>query len=361
MITIIADYINGNGLCTYKSFNEMFNSEFEYDDMVLLDVANNSITYLIYYLGGKQLPKQLRDFDCQNNYIRCLPSTLPINLLRLNCSANSLSVLPTLPRNLTELDCSNCCLTSLPELPSKLELLNCSFNQITQLPDYIPSTLKELNCSHNKIKALPSLCYGLNKLNCSFNELEYLPCHLPGKLESLDCQSNNIDELPDLPEDLRDLYCGNNKLEYLPYFPESLKILACNGNQITDIDGLPDTLEELYLNGNKIDSLYGLPSGLKHLTCCNNVIDYMTFPESLEILYCDNNNLHEFDRSIGDCNNLRYVSCSGNPVQDKINRYFERFPFDEEDKFKIFLTTFLKDLDVQSWNPISPYSREKSS
>ena len=85
----------------------------------------------------------------------------------------------------------------------------------------------------------------------------------------------------------------------------------------------------------------------------------MTFPESLEILYCDNNNLHEFDRSIGDCNNLRYVSCSGNPVQDKINRYFERFPFDEEDKFKIFLTTFLKDRDVQSWNPISPYSREK--
>ena len=72
-------------------------------------------------------------------------------MVKLHCSTNNLTILPSLPKGLTD--------------------LHCSYNQLTSLPEQLPQTLHHINCAHNKLTSLHNLPEGLNRLDCSYNPL----------------------------------------------------------------------------------------------------------------------------------------------------------------------------------------------
>lgn len=169
------------------------------------------------------LSSNLRELDCSNCLLTCLPE-LPHTLQKLDCSQNLyLAKLPLLPLGLEYLDCSKCILTELPEFPagSKLTVLKCQFNQLERMPCQLPESLMDLDCSHNKFTCLSSpLPPNMDTLNCSANKLTWLP-DLPNTLTELDCRDNKLSIFPcTIPPGLSWLDCRNNtNLTWLPQLP----------------------------------------------------------------------------------------------------------------------------------------------
>jgi len=139
------------------------------------------------------------------------------SLKTLNCSTNSLSVLPTLPASLTTINCFRNQLTNLSALPASLSILNCEYNKLTSLPK-LPAALTQLDCDNNALTALPFLPQSLSYLSCSDNQLTSLPI-LPPTLGYLACNFNNIVCLPRLTNNLGVLYAANNPASCLPNVP----------------------------------------------------------------------------------------------------------------------------------------------
>ena len=59
-------------------------------------------------------------------------------------------------------------------------------------------------------------------------------------------------------------------LTSLPELPNSLEILYCNNNKLNSLPELPNSLERLWCHNNKLNSLPELPNSLKTLWCHNN-------------------------------------------------------------------------------------------
>jgi hypothetical protein len=87
---------------------------------------------------------------------------LYVNLHRLVCRRNSLSLFSDFPPNLTFLNCSDNYLTEICDLPFKLKILDCSENPLSKL--YLPPNLESLNCSYCNLTELPELPESLKNL-----------------------------------------------------------------------------------------------------------------------------------------------------------------------------------------------------
>jgi len=261
-----------------------------------LTAAAASLTYLsvagnnIKDLTGIDGFTNLTDLNCSFNSLTVLP-TLPTGLISLNCYNDTLTSLPTLPTGLISLNCYNNTLTSLPNLPSGLQYLDCYNNSLTSLPTVLPSSLRGLDCRSNKLNSLPTLPSTLQKLNCSLNKLTSLPT-LPSTLTELYCYYNSLTSLPTLPSSLQYLECSQNQLTSLPPLPSGLQFLDCYNNKLTSLPTLPSTLTELYCSSNQLTSLPTLPSSLQTLDCFNNSLTSLpTLPSRLQRLHCYSNSL----------------------------------------------------------------------
>ena len=78
--------------------------------------------------------------------------------------------------------------------------------------------------------------------------------------------------------------------------PNSLEELYCANNELTSLPILPNSLRELYCNNNQLTSFTDvqLPSSIKYLYCYNNKLTSFTdvkLPNSLEYFQCDKNEL----------------------------------------------------------------------
>ena len=155
--------------------------------------------------------RNLKLISCTDIELKKFPSSLPNNLIYLNCGKNELTNLPELPPNLRFLYCHENLLRYLPKLPKYLTLLDCYGNQLTTLPE-LPSSLKEVWCYDNKLTVLPLIPPRVECLSCCFNQLVELP-QLPENLLRLDCRANPLDSLPKLPSSLESLYSENTNLE----------------------------------------------------------------------------------------------------------------------------------------------------
>ena len=324
----------------------------------VLDVSKDNIKEVlgkrdpITSLMGIRYLRYVKDLNCSGQELK---KTLNLEqnsrVEKLNCSGNQLTGLWFHKgSSLRYLDCSVNQFTALnlsknPELTE----LSCSNNKLTSLDLSANTKLQQINASSNKLTALdvrqlPELTHlylwsnhDLKSIDVSKNtKLEFLSVsHC--KLTSLDVSHNRK---------LVELYVYNNQLTALDVRSNYLlKKLSCYENQITALDlSYNGALESLSVNDNPITELNLHPlSNLQKLSCskmqlkkldvsrcpklrrlyCNdNQIETLDLRSNkkLETLYCQNNRLSWLDLSSNTALDPRYVDCSGNVYDIKVDR-----------------------------------------
>ena len=256
------------------------------------------------------------------------------------------------------------------EQNSRVEKLNCSGNQLTDLWFHKGSLLRYLDCSVNQFTALNlSKNPELTELSCSNNKLTALDLSANTKLQEINASSNkltalDVRQLPELTHlylwsnhDLKSIDVSKNtKLEFLSVSHCKLTSLDVShnrklvelfvyNNQLTALDlSYNGALEDLGVNDNPITELNLHPlSNLQQLSCskmkltkldvdrcpklrrlyCNdNQIETLDLRSNkkLETLYCQNNRLSWLNLSSNTALDPRYVDCSGNVYDIKVDR-----------------------------------------
>lgn len=179
----------------------------------------------IYFLNN------LQKLSLSDNYLKEVPTVLPLSLRELDVSRNSIK---TVPNN----------------LPSFLKKLNLMMNQIEELPDTLPISLDTLYVSQNQLKKLPNVFPPLiRNIEANLNDLEELPSNLPNSLQVLNVSYNYIEELPSsLPNSLKELNINSNNITDLPYLPAYLeKLIIGKKNHMKFPTILPLSLKYLFI------------------------------------------------------------------------------------------------------------------
>ena len=324
----------------------------------VLDVSASNIKKVlgdrapITSLLGIRYLRYVKDLNCSGQELK---KTLNLEqnsrVEKLNCSGNKLTDLWFHKGSLLRyLDCSVNQFTALnlSKNPELIEL-SCSNNKLTSLDLSANTKLQQINASSNKLTALdvrqlPELTHlylwanhDLKSIDVSKNtKLEFLSVsHC--KLTSLDVRNNRK---------LVELFVYNNQLTALDVRSNyMLKTLYCYENQITALDLSSNvSLEDLSVNDNPITELdLRAQSNLQKLSCskmqlkkldvdrcpklrrlyCNdNQIETLDLRSNkkLETLYCQNNRLSWLDLSSNTALDPRYVDCSGNVYDIKVDR-----------------------------------------
>ena len=291
--------LNCSGQELKKTLNLEQNSRVE-----KLNCSGNQLTGLWFHKGSslKYLTCSVNEFtaldlskcselielSCGNNKLTSLDLSANTKLQKISAGSNKLTALDT--RNLPELTYLN--LWGNHDLKSidvskntKLEILSASHGKLTSLNVKNNRKLVELYVYNNQLTALDvSSNYLLKKLSCYENQITALDLSYNGALESLSVNDNPITELNLHPlSNLQQLSCSKMKLTKL------------------DVDRCPK-LRRLYCNDNQIETL-DLRSNKK-----------------LETLYCQNNRLSWLDLSSNTALDPRYVDCSGNVYDIKVDR-----------------------------------------
>ena len=291
----------------------------------------------------------------------------------LNCSGQELKKTLNLEQNsrVEKLNCSGNQLTGLWfHKGSSLKYLTCSVNEFTALDLSKNPELIELSCGNNKLtsldlsanKKLQKIVAGSNKLTAldtrNLPELTYLNLWGNHDLKSIDVSKNTKLEFLSVSHCkltslnvknnrmLVELYVYNNQLTALDVRSNyMLKRLGCYENQLTALDLSSNvSLEYLGVNDNPITELNLHPlSNLQDLSCskmqlkkldvdrcpklrrlyCNdNQIETLDLRSNkkLETLYCQNNRLSWLNLSSNTALDPRYVDCSGNVYDIKVDR-----------------------------------------
>ena len=306
-----------------------------------------------------------------------ITSLMGIRYLRyvkdLNCSGQELKKTLNLEQNsrVEKLNCSGNQLTGLWfHKGSSLKYLTCSVNEFTALDLSKCSELIELSCGSNKLTALDlsantklqKISAGSNKLTAldtrNLPELTYLNLWGNHDLRSIDVSKNTKLEFLSVSHckltslnvsnnrKLVELYVDDNQLTALDVRSNyMLKKLGCYENQLTALDLSSNVaLEYLGVNDNPITELNLHPlSNLQELSCykmkltkldvsrctelrrlyCNdNQIETLDLRSNkkLKTLYCQNNRLSWLNLSSNTALDPRYVDCSGNVYDIKVDR-----------------------------------------
>ena len=322
-----------------------------------LDVSDDNIKEVlgkrdpITSLRGIKYLKYVKDLNCSGQELKTLNLELNSRVEKLNCSGNQLTGLWLDPRG------------------NSLKYLTCSVNELTALDLSKCSELTELSCSNNKLTSLDlSANKKLQKIVAQTNALttldtrnlpELTDLYLWGNhdLKSIDVSKNTKLEFLSVSHckltslnvknnrKLVKLYVDDNQLTALDVSSNyMLKKLGCYENQITALDLSSNVaLEYLGVNDNPITELNLHPlSNLQELSCykmkltkldvsrctelrrlyCNdNQIETLDLRSNkkLRALECQNNRLSWLDLSSNTALDPRYVDCSGNVYDIKVD------------------------------------------
>ena len=299
------------------------------------------IRYLNYVkdlnCSGQELKKTLNleqnsrveKLNCSGNQLTGLWFHKGSSLRYLDCSVNEFTAL-NLSKNpeLTELSCSNNKLTSLDlSVNTKLQKINASSNKLTaldvrQLPElthlYLWSNhdLKSIDVSKNtKLEFLSVSHCKLTSLNVKNNRKLVELYVYNNQLTALDVRSNYL---------LKKLDCYENQLTALDLsYNGALESLSVNDNPITELDlRAQSNLQKLSCSAMKLKKLdVSRCPKLRRLYCNDNQIETLDLRSNkkLETLYCQNNRLSWLDLSSNTALDPRYVDCSGNVYDIKVD------------------------------------------
>ena len=250
-------------------------------------------------------------------------------ITQLNCSSNNLTDLYLVKlTKLNSLSCFSNKLTSI-NMPNSVQSLNCSSNQLASLN--IPSSMEWLDCSNNQFASM-SIPYSLVTLYCGNNKFTTLTINNKSYLKNLYAQNNTS---------MTELNCQNNGLTTLSVSGcTALKELNCWGNQLSSLGSLPNSLQEIYCGNNNFESLdVSNKTNLQTLSCPNNKLTSLNMSgcTALKNLICNNNQLTSLStlpsaiQSINCSNNkfttltingksaLKELNVSGNTSMTKLN------------------------------------------
>ena len=299
------------------------------------------IRYLRYVkdlnCSGQELKKTLNleqnsrveKLNCSGNQLTDLWFHKGSSLRYLDCSVNQFTAL-NLSKNpeLTELSCSNNKLTSLDlSANTKLQEINASSNKLTaldvrQLPElthlYLWGNhdLKSIDVSKNtKLEFLSVSHCKLTALDVSHNRKLVELFVYNNQLTALDVRSNYM---------LKTLYCYENQITALDLSSNvSLEDLGVNDNPITELDlRAQSNLQKLSCSAMKLKKLdVSRCPKLRRLYCNDNQIETLDLRSNkkLETLYCQNNRLSWLNLSSNTALDPRYVDCSGNVYDIKVD------------------------------------------
>ena len=300
------------------------------------------IRYLRYVkdlnCSGQELKKTLNleqnsrveKLNCSGNQLTDLWFHKGSSLRYLDCSVNQFTAL-NLSKNpeLTELSCSNNKLTSLDlSANKKLQQINASSNKLTaldvrQLPElthlylWANHDLKSIDVSKNtKLEFLSVSHCKLTSLNVSNNRKLVELFVYNNQLTALDVRSNYL---------LKTLACYENQITALDLSSNvSLEDLGVNDNPITELNLHPlSNLQKLSCSAMKLKKLdVSRCPKLRRLYCNDNQIETLDLRSNkkLETLYCQNNRLSWLNLSSNTALDPRYVDCSGNVYDIKVDR-----------------------------------------
>ena len=322
-----------------------------------LDVSKDNIKKVlgdrdpITNLKGIRHLKYVKDLNCRYQKLTTLDLELNMRVERLDCYGNQLTDLLLRPTgtSLKYLDCGVNQLNALDlSKSSELTELYCRNSKLTALDLSANKKLQKIVAASNKlttldVRNLPELTYldlqanfDLKAIDVSKNpKLEFLNVAQTG-LTSLNVKNNR--KLVDLK-----VYC--NQLTALDVSSNYLlKELACFENQLTALDLSNNiSLEDLGVNDNPITELdLRAQSNLQKLSCykmkltkldvdrcpklrrlyCNdNQIETLDLRSNkkLQALKCQNNRLSWLNLSSNTALDPRYVDCSGNVYDIKVD------------------------------------------
>ncbi len=299
------------------------------------------IRYLNYVkdlnCSGQELKKTLNleqnsrveKLNCSGNQLTGLWFHKGSSLRYLDCSVNQFTAL-NLSKNpeLTELSCSSNKLTSLDlSANTKLQQINASSNKLTaldvrQLPElthlylWSNSDLRSIDVSKNTKLEFLSVSYcKLTSLDVSHNRKLVELYVYNNQLTALDVRSNYL---------LKKLDCYENQLTALDLSSNvALEYLGVNDNPITELNLHPlSNLQKLSCSKMKLTKLdVDRCPKLRRLYCNDNQIETLDLRSNkkLETLYCQNNRLSWLDLSSNTALDPRYVDCSGNVYDIKVD------------------------------------------
>lgn len=227
-----------NYIKTYKAGGRDVLTVEEQRNVTAIEINNKGVSDL----KGIEAFPNLKELNCENNFIQKLDLRQNPELEKLICNKNQL----------TQLDLSK---------NPKIYHLKCSENQLEQLDVANLKDLVTLDCSNNDLEQLDvKNSKFLVALNCSANQLTELDADVTHKshLERVECQNNQLTSLI-LGENklLKKLNCAHNQLTQLNLNNMiSLKELNCFNNQLTvlDVSDSPE-LTILWLGNNHLTSL----------------------------------------------------------------------------------------------------------
>ena len=290
--------LNCSGQELKKTLNLEQNSRVE-----KLNCSGNQLTDLWFHTGSS-----LRYLDCSVNQFTALDLSKNPELTELSCSSNKLTSLDlSANKKLQKIVAQTNALTTLDtrNLPELTDLYLWGNHDLKSIDVSKNPKLEFLSVSHCKLTSLNvSNNRKLVKLYVDDNQLTALDVRSNYMLKKLGCYENQITAL-DLSSNVALEYLGvnDNPITELNLHPLSnLQELSCYKMKLTKLDVSRCTkLRRLYCNDNQIETL-DLRSNKK-----------------LETLQCQNNRLSWLDLSSNTALDPRYVDCSGNVYDIKVD------------------------------------------
>ena len=291
--------LNCSGQELKKTLNLEQNSRVE-----KLNCSGNQLTDLWFHKGSL-----LRYLDCSVNQFTALNLSKNPELTELSCSSNQLTALDlSANTKLQKIVAQTNALTTLDtrNLPELTDLYLWGNHDLKSIDVSKNTKLEFLSVSHCKLTSLNvSNNRKLVKLYVDDNQLTALDVRSNYMLKKLGCYENQITAL-DLSSNVSLEYLGvnDNPITELNLHPLSnLQELSCYKMKLTKLDVSRCTeLRRLYCNDNQIETL-DLRSNKK-----------------LQTLYCQNNRLSWLNLSSNTALDPRYVDCSGNVYDIKVDR-----------------------------------------
>ena len=290
--------LNCSGQELKKTLNLEQNSRVE-----KLNCSGNQLTGLWFHKGSS-----LKYLTCSVNELTALDLSKCSELIELSCSSNKLTSLDlSANKKLQKIVAQTNALTTLDtrNLPELTDLYLWGNHDLKSIDVSKNTKLEFLSVSHCKLTSLDvSNNRKLVKLYVDDNQLTALDVRSNYMLKKLGCYENQITAL-DLSSNVALEYLGvnDNPITELNLHPLSnLQELSCYKMKLTKLDVSRCTeLRRLYCNDNQIETL-DLRSNKK-----------------LETLYCQNNRLSWLDLSSNTALDPRYVDCSGNVYDIKVD------------------------------------------
>ena len=290
--------LNCSGQELKKTLNLEQNSRVE-----KLNCSGNQLTDLWFHKGSS-----LRYLDCSVNQFTALNLSKNPELIELSCSSNKLTSLDlSANKKLQKIVAQTNALTTLDtrNLPELTDLYLWGNHDLKSIDVSKNTKLEFLSVSHCKLTSLNvSNNRKLVKLYVDDNQLTALDVRSNYMLKKLGCYENQITAL-DLSSNVALEYLGvnDNPITELNLHPLSnLQELSCYKMKLTKLDVSRCTeLRRLYCNDNQIETL-DLRSNKK-----------------LKTLYCQNNRLSWLNLSSNTALDPRYVDCSGNVYDIKVD------------------------------------------